>query len=175
MTLLGHLNGLQDRGPVALVIEDLHWADPESRQALLVALRRLERDRVLVVVTFRSDEFADDSWHRLLMDPDRCQRIILGGFAWSDCAELASAFGVELNRSAAQRLVEHTAGLPLYVRTLLMDADSRSLTAAAEQLPVPRSLASTILGRLGGVSMDARALPRRLPCSVRPATCANWP
>jgi len=35
----------QDQGPVAVVIEDLQWADQPSRLALLCAVRRLGQDR----------------------------------------------------------------------------------------------------------------------------------
>jgi predicted ATPase len=42
LDLLERLSTLQDDGPVLLVVEDLHWADNESRLALLTALRRVD-------------------------------------------------------------------------------------------------------------------------------------
>ena len=55
LELLELLGARQDDGPILLVVEDLHWADDESRLALLTALRRLEHDQVLTLVTSRPD------------------------------------------------------------------------------------------------------------------------
>jgi hypothetical protein len=109
MGLLRHLNDLQDQGPVLLIVEDLHWADAESRQGLLVALRRLERDRVLALVTLRPHEVDDEGWHRLFLDAARSQRVVLGGLSGVECAEVAATAGIELRRGAAERLARHTA------------------------------------------------------------------
>ena len=54
MSLLRAWSTAQDSGPVAVVVEDLHWADLSSSQALLSAVKRLDRDRVLVLITSRS-------------------------------------------------------------------------------------------------------------------------
>jgi hypothetical protein len=40
-------------GVLLVVVDDLHWADTDSRAALLAAVRRLAGDRVLVLVTSR--------------------------------------------------------------------------------------------------------------------------
>ena len=68
----------QDGGPVAVVIEDLHWADMASRQALLTAARRLENDRVVMLLTSRPDAGVADGWDRFCLDPDHCSRVALG-------------------------------------------------------------------------------------------------
>ncbi len=59
MDLLDHFSALQDKGPVAVVVEDLHWADAGSRLSLLTVARRLEEDRVVMIVTSRSDAVSD--------------------------------------------------------------------------------------------------------------------
>ena len=41
--------------PTVVVVEDLHWADRESRLALLTAAQRLDRDAVVMVVTSRPE------------------------------------------------------------------------------------------------------------------------
>lgn len=104
------------------------------------------------------------------MDPERCQRIMLGGLNWSECTALAVSVGVTLTPRAARRLADHTAGLPIYVRRLLTDVDPSAFDTAADHLPVPRSLASTILGRLAMVSPDAQALAAALAVLAAPAT-----
>ena len=50
MELLALLGAAQDAGPVAVVVEDLHWADAASGQALLTAARRLDRDKVVFLI-----------------------------------------------------------------------------------------------------------------------------
>ena len=53
--LLGVLHRLAERGPVLLVVEDLHWADQSTRDLLGFLVRNL-RGGVAVVLTYRSDE-----------------------------------------------------------------------------------------------------------------------
>ena len=53
--LLGVLHRLAERGPVLLVVEDLHWADQSTRDLLGFLVRNL-RAGVALVLTYRSDE-----------------------------------------------------------------------------------------------------------------------
>ncbi len=50
------LDELTARTPVALVVEDAHWADASTRDLISFLLSRRFRGRLLTVVTFRSDE-----------------------------------------------------------------------------------------------------------------------
>ena len=49
------LVGLAARAPVLLVIDDLHWADRTTRELVVSLVAHLSDERVLVVVTARSD------------------------------------------------------------------------------------------------------------------------
>ena len=53
--LLGVLHRLAERGPVLLVVEDLHWSDQSTRDLLGFLVRNL-RGGVALVLTYRSDE-----------------------------------------------------------------------------------------------------------------------
>jgi ATP/maltotriose-dependent transcriptional regulator MalT len=163
LELLTWFAGLQDRGPVALVIEDLHWADAASRLALLTAVRRLHDDHVLVLVTARSQtRGADDGWLRLRSDPSRCRHVVLGALSVEDVADMAVAVGAQLARRDSERLHRHTAGHPLYLRTLLTELTPGELSAPDGALPVPRSLASATVGRLAELPPPARDLAAAL-------------
>ena len=54
--LLGTLQRLAERGPVVVIIEDLHWADPATRDTLAFLLRNLVDEPLLLAMTVRSDD-----------------------------------------------------------------------------------------------------------------------
>ena len=54
--VLGALTELSTHAPVVLAIEDLHWADPSTRDLLSFLFTRLGSQRILVVATYRSDD-----------------------------------------------------------------------------------------------------------------------
>ncbi|MBD8079571.1 AAA family ATPase [Cellulosimicrobium arenosum] len=45
-----------DESPLVLVLEDLHWADPSSRDVLRFVVARLRSEHVAVVASYRSDD-----------------------------------------------------------------------------------------------------------------------
>ncbi|MDH3189929.1 MAG: AAA family ATPase, partial [Acidimicrobiia bacterium] len=47
---------LADKGPIAIVIEDLHWADRSTTDLLTFLLALLRDQRILIVATFRSTD-----------------------------------------------------------------------------------------------------------------------
>ena len=161
MALVDRLGAMQANGPVALVAEDLQWADAASRGALLTAARRLHDDQVVMVLTSRPVPVTDD-WERFRADPERCRRLDLGGLGDGDVGDLASRHGVELTPDQTRRLRDHTDGHPLHVRTLLSELSANQLRSATGSLPAPRSLAATTLGALAGLSADAKALAAAL-------------
>ncbi len=166
MALLRCWAALQDAGPLAVVVEDLHWADPDSRAVLLAAVRRLAGDRVLVLVTSRPG--AADGWARFNLDARRCLRIDVGALSVSEVAQLGAVHGVELGELAAARLHAHTVGHALYVRTLLTELNPQQLSRPEGVLPAPRSLASTTLAAVSALPGPARQLALALAVVGRP-------
>jgi len=162
LELLEAWSQAQEAGPAAVAVEDLHWADSESRLALLAAVRRLGHDRILILVTSRPEPAPADGWERIRFDPDRCLDIALRPLTPAEVAEMAGRSGVRLSPQAAQRLCRHAGGHPLYVRTLLSELTPEQLTAADGELPAPRSLALATVARLAVLPPDARALAAAL-------------
>ena len=160
LRLIDRFGERQAGGAVAvLAIEDLHWTDQPSLQALVTALRRLDHDRVLVVATMRQDEpMPDERWSRLHADPDRCRRVTVPPLTSEECAELAAAAGADLAPDVAERLARHTAGNALYVRTLLDELTADQLTGPGPNLPVPRSLSSIVSAQVAALPSDAQAV-----------------
>jgi DNA-binding CsgD family transcriptional regulator/tetratricopeptide (TPR) repeat protein len=158
LELLDYLAERQSEGPVAIIVEDAHWADPESRQALIVALRRLDLgDRVLTIVTTRPELFAaDEGWARL-RDDARCLHIDLDPLTVAEVGELAGRAGIQLGATAAAALHRHTMGHPLYVRTLLRELTADQLRAGGV-LPAPRSLAASTVAVVAALPRPAASL-----------------
>ena len=58
---------LAEHRPFVMLLEDLHWADPESLDLLRIVAREAASRALLVLVTFRGDELAStDPLYRLL-------------------------------------------------------------------------------------------------------------
>jgi DNA-binding CsgD family transcriptional regulator/tetratricopeptide (TPR) repeat protein len=151
----------RSQGMVLAVIDDLHWADAPSARALLFAVRRLQADPVLVVVSARAGKLArrGEGWQRFLAGDHRASRVRLGGLGPGDVVALGRALGAgELSRRAAGRLLEYTGGNPLYCRAVLEEAGIESLDLLGGDVGVPRSLAGVVLGRVGALSPAAREL-----------------
>jgi DNA-binding NarL/FixJ family response regulator len=56
--------------PLLLVLEDLHWADDSSLEVLAALARRIPRERILLIGTFREDEISPEL-RTLLSELDR--------------------------------------------------------------------------------------------------------
>ena len=159
--LLQGLGLLQERGTVMVVVDDMHWADVASAQALSFVMRRLRNDHVLTILSTRPDGLSrlGRSWQRLLADGSLCRWVRLQGLSTEEVRALAASRGRgRLSMTAAERLRSHTAGHPLYLRSILDDLSTETLNAATGPLPVPHSLSETVLSRLASLSGEAQDL-----------------
>ncbi len=129
--------------------------------ALLAAAKRLQHDRVAMIITSRPGA-RHDGWERFLLDTDRCTRIELDGLTADEVGELAHRHGVDLDALQSRRLRDHTGGHPLYVTALLRELTPEQLRSPAGDLPAPRSLAAVILATLAALPPDARELAAAL-------------
>ena len=160
--LLLMLGALQETaGPVAVLVDDLQWADPFSAQVLGFVLRRLWADRVLTVLVARSEaESTGEQLDRLVRSVDGAVRIEMDGLLEDDVAQVAlGLLGERLAPSLVERLHTYTRGHPLYLRTMLAEVPVQTLRdEAAERWPVPGSLRSGISKLLEGLPADTLAL-----------------
>jgi DNA-binding CsgD family transcriptional regulator/tetratricopeptide (TPR) repeat protein len=148
------LERLGERRALVLVVEDLHWADRSTRDLLAFVARRLRGERVLVLVTYRSDEL--HRRHPLrpwLAEMGRLPRIELVDLERFDRDELAAQLEAIIGRPAAPLLVDAIArrseGNPFFAEELLA-ADP------TEQGVLPARLRDVLLGRIGSLSEAAR-------------------
>ena len=146
-------------GPIAMVVDDVQWADRPSVDALSFMLRRLSVEPVLVLLVIRGDrDHLDDATRRMLLGVDQRVHLTLAGLAHDDIAPLAAAIGAPpLPPDALQRLYDGTSGHALYLRTVLSDLDNLGRLGAA-RLPVPPSLAAAIGDQLTLLPAETRSL-----------------
>jgi DNA-binding NarL/FixJ family response regulator len=105
---LGVLASAADEQPLAVLVDDLQWVDPESRQILLFAARRLATERIVMVFAARDEPGGQAR-------PGGLGTLRISGLSVAECAELARDLGAELTRPALRSLVEVTGGNPLAV------------------------------------------------------------
>ena len=161
--LLEVVGGQQATGAVALVVDDLQWADRRSVEALTFMLRRLSVDAVLAVVVYSGPgDRLGEAAQRMLRSVENRLDIPLGGLGVDEVAALAAALmAARLDSDAVQWLYQGTGGNPLYLRTVLSDG-SRFDPQTPGRLALPRSLAAAVGDQL-------RALPRGDPQHCRDA------
>ena len=143
--LLGLLERLGAERPALLVVEDLHWADRSTRDLLAFLVRNLRHGRLLLVMTYRSDEL-----HRrhplrpFLAELDRgrrVERLELARFGPAEvAAQLAGIRGAPPPAELVERIHARSGGNAFFVEEL-------AATAAADGELSP-SLRDTLLARI---------------------------
>ena len=142
-------------GPVVLVLEDMHWAD-RSTQDFAAALSRTARGRLLLVLTFRSDELhRRHPLRKTLTEISRTpgsRRVDLGGLGRVDIAGIVAAH-IEgpPDPAVVGSVLARSEGNPLYAEELL---------AATDQPGVPGHLADLLLARIDALDQGPRMLLR---------------
>ncbi|WP_440689235.1 helix-turn-helix transcriptional regulator [Cellulomonas soli] len=110
--------------PLVLVLEDLHWADPSSRDLLRFVTARLHTEHVLVVASYRTDDLhRRHPWRpvvaELLRHP-RVERIDLPPFTDDEVREFATAVaGSPVPEGWVRRVIERSEGNAYYAEELL--------------------------------------------------------
>ncbi|HTU28882.1 MAG TPA: AAA family ATPase [Solirubrobacteraceae bacterium] len=110
-----------EQGPVLVLVDDAHWLDGSSAQALLFAIRRLIADPIAVLLGVRQDEPS-------LLDGADLETLRLGGLSSEDAEALLPGLAPETTR----RLHGATGGNPLALLELAGEPD----TLAPEGAPV---------------------------------------
>jgi DNA-binding CsgD family transcriptional regulator len=162
LELLSLTGERHDHRPVLVVVEDMHWADAGSREALATMARRLDAEPVALLLTSRPGGGDADGWERIINDEMRCCTIQLGPMPEHQVGEWAHRLDIELTGAQAARLHRHTGGHPLYVKTLLHELTPGQLASSTHDLPAPRSLASATIAALAELPEAANHLASAL-------------
>ena len=167
--LLDELTDPGDAAVTVLVVEDAHWADDASLDALAFVARRVEGLRVLLVFTYRDDEVPVVSLLQRVLGGLRSPvaiRVALGPLSARAVTRLAGEPGAGLRVHAS------TGGNPFFVTELL----------AAEHEGLPASVSQSVLARVARLPEPTRALldllavvPARADTELLDALCPSWP
>jgi DNA-binding CsgD family transcriptional regulator/tetratricopeptide (TPR) repeat protein len=151
--LLGLLGRLGEQAPLILVIEDLHWADRSTRELLGFLVRNLRAERLLLVVTYRSDEPHPDRLGPYLAELARGGRVERLELDRLDRAATAAQLTGILGASPAADLVEavfgRSEGNPFFTEELLA-------AVRAGSGPLPATSRDLLQGRVEGLAEQAR-------------------
>jgi DNA-binding CsgD family transcriptional regulator/tetratricopeptide (TPR) repeat protein len=172
--LLGLLGRLGEQAPLLLVVEDLHWADQSTRDLLAFLVRNLRRERVLVVVSYRSDEPLSDRLGPYLAELDRggpVQRLELPRLDRAETmAQLAGILGTTPSVGLVDAVYARSEGNPFFTEELLaaVQAGSDVLPATVRDLLRGRVEALPEPARqvLAVVAVAGRRVPHRLLATV---------
>ena len=163
------LDELAGGAVTVVVVEDVHWADDASLDALTFLARRIERLHAVLVLTYRDDE----------VPVEAPLRRVLGGLRNAVAVHVALApLSV---RAVTQLAGEHAAGLrvhastggnPFFVTELL----------AAEHEGTPASVSHAVLARVARLPPATRevldllaVVPARAEAALLDALCPEWP
>jgi predicted ATPase len=148
--LLGVVERLSANAPLLLVIEDLHWADHSTRDLVAFLATYLRSGRVVVALTFRSDEL-----HRLhplrgllaeLARNRRVSRLELARFTRGELAEqLTGLLGVGPPARFFEDVYARSEGNPFFAEELVMAAERAGGDA------LPPSLQEVLLARVASL------------------------
>ena len=152
--------------PTVLIMEDVHWADEATIDAITVIGRRIAQVPALVIVTFRRGEL--DPGHPL----HSALGAIRGGTSlYLDLAPLSRAAVTSLSGEDSDRVYAATGGNPFYVTEML----------AALRTELPESVANAVLGRASRLDEPSRRLvelvsmvPSRVPSRVLDLVMHDW-
>ncbi|MEX3600392.1 helix-turn-helix transcriptional regulator [Kocuria carniphila] len=152
-TLGTHLESLQDRSPVLVVIDDAHWIDEASLRILSFVLRRLHAKKVMFVLAL--DRKQAQGMPATVLDQltgHEIQQITLEPLDPRGTQELARRrFNIDLSSAASYELVRHTRGNPQQINELLREMPPDTWYSWFPDLPP----SSRVRARVGSIMAAA--------------------
>ncbi|HEY4455546.1 MAG TPA: AAA family ATPase, partial [Pseudonocardiaceae bacterium] len=155
--LFALLSELAEDHCVLLIVEDLHWADPSTRDLLSFLLSRLRDQRLLIVGSYRSDDLhRRHPLRRLLAELVRLpavERLDLSPFNTADARAFVAALAeTPMPEDLIAQVAEKSEGNAFFAEELMdacLDTDG-----------VPTALADVLLARVERLSPATQALVR---------------
>jgi DNA-binding CsgD family transcriptional regulator/tetratricopeptide (TPR) repeat protein len=148
--------------PTVLVIEDVHWADDATLDALRYLIRRIADLPAVLVLTYRDDELnREHPLHGLLGQAsrsDHVRHLPLRRLSQQAVRRLSAESSVD-----AHDLFELTSGNPFFVHELL---------ASAQGERVPPTIADAVMARVRSLDSSVQDVLEQL--AVVPSALDRW-
>jgi DNA-binding CsgD family transcriptional regulator len=142
---LSLLAAYAEDAPVAILIDDAHWLDEPSSEALLFAFRRLVADPIAVVITVREG-------HPSLLDGADLRLYTVGGLSSEEATELLHGVAPEI----VHKLHGATAGNPLALLELASESQEVALAPEGAPVLVSARIAHAFMRRVHTLAEPAR-------------------
>ena len=136
--------------PGVVLLEDTHWSDEATLDAIKYAGRRIRRSNGLLLLTYRDEEVDLDNPLRAVLGalPSRdVARIELGGLSRDAIAEIVAESGRD-----PDEVFEATRGNPFLVTEMALTGGDT----------VPESVRDSVMARVGRLSIMARQMLRHM-------------
>ena len=167
----GAVSALTREHPVALLLDDLQWADEDSIQLIRYMVRTLPSAPLFMLITIRPYTESSSGTSKLIADLDRMrvtQVLRLQRFTVGETAELLSnLLGSAVDDQTLQSLHARSEGVPFFIEELARayrEADALQLMDGIWTMTrfsgtaVPSSVQSLIERRLAQLPDEARSL-----------------
>jgi tetratricopeptide (TPR) repeat protein len=153
-------------GSLHVVLDDAHWCDPASAQALGHLLDGTASAQLVLVVTARDRELGrGHPVSRVLSDLRRTDDLSELRLTGLDASGLAALVGARMDRAITPRLAERlrarTAGNPFFAAELARDLEGQGALredGALDAAPVPEAVAGLVEERLARLDPDTERL-----------------
>lgn len=174
-TVTGFVQALARRSPIALLLDDLHWADAASLELLQHLARHTHADRVLLLGTYRDVEVNRrhplEAALRDLRREGLMERLEVRRLGREHTRELIAAVmgEEEVSDEFADLLYRRTEGNPFFVHQVLhvmvergdvFRKDGRWDRKRIEELEVPESVRSVVGQRLSRLAEETQDMLR---------------
>jgi len=148
---LANLAGLVARAsPIAIAVEDLHWAGDTVRDVVRAVARRTPDCRILLLTTSRLEGDPVDTTFRRELSGAPFAAIELGPLHPDAMQRLARVATTTVDEANTNRLVARSGGNPLFLEQLVLNAGD------AEAKPLPNTIRALIQARLDRLSPGDR-------------------
>ena len=150
--LFGLLAAASERKPVACVVDDAHWLDRPSADALVFAARRLRGEPIAMLFAARDGE-------RFRFDAEGVPEMLLEGLDREAAARLLAKHAPSATAAVRARLLAEGEGNPLALVELpsaLSDDQLAGREALPEAVPLSPRLAALFRTRIERLPEDAR-------------------
>jgi DNA-binding CsgD family transcriptional regulator len=152
--VLGLLAEAAEERPVLCLVEDAHWLDTPSTEALVFAARRLRAERVAIVFAVREGEGRTFEGRGL-------PELLVMGLEDEDARALLSDSSDEIASSVRERLLAEAAGNPLALLELpagLSDEQRAGLEALPDSIPLTARVQAAFATRVQGLPAATRTM-----------------